>query len=90
MYSAGVALLDVRGQALGAAGFMGFASIVPEDIPKYLLLEAIVFIVAFAAAFAYGSTRGRASLAGEADDVDEAALEAEVLAAQADVEIPKI
>ena len=86
---AAVALLGIHSQALGAAGFMGFASIVPKDIPRYLLLEAIVFVVAFAAAFAYGSTRGRASLAGEADDVDEAALEAEVLAAQADVEIPE-
>ena len=73
---AAVALLDIHSQALGAAGFMGFASIVPEDIPRYLLLEAIVFVVAFAAAYAYGSTRGHASLVGDADEVDEAALEA--------------
>ena len=86
---ASVALLHIHSQALGAAGFMGFASIVAADIPKYLLLEAVVFVIAFAAAFAYGSTRGRASLSGEADDVDEAALEAEVLAEQADVEIPE-
>ena len=87
---AAVALLDIHSQALGAAGFMGFASIVPEDIPRYLLLEAIVFVVAFAAAYAYGSTRGHASLVGDADEVDEAALEAEVLAADAaPVELPE-
>ena len=87
---AAVALLDIHSQALGAAGFMGFASIVPEDIPRYLLLEAIVFVVAFAAAYAYGSTRGHASLVGDADEVDEAALEAEVLATDAaPVELPE-
>ncbi len=84
--SAGVALLNVRASSLGAAGFVGFVSIRTEDIVKYLLLEVIVFVIAFACALAYASTRGKASLAG---DVDEAALEAEVSAAHAaPVEIP--
>ena len=92
--SAGVALLDVRGQALGAAGFVGFVSIRPDDIVKYLLLEALSFALAFGAAFAYARTaKGRASLAG---DEDEAALEAAITAERAaaaaapavEVEIP--
>ena len=92
--AAGVALLNVRGQALGAAGFVGFVSIRPDDIVKYLLLEALSFALAFGAAFAYARTaKGRASLAG---DEDEAALEAAITAEHAaaaaapavEVEIP--
>ena len=86
---AAVALLHIHSQALGAAGFMGFASIVPKDIPKYLFLEATVFILAFSAAFAYGSTRGRASLASAADDENESALETAVPAGRTAVELPK-
>lgn len=87
---AAVALLHIHNQALGAAGFVGFVSIVPDDIVKYLVLEVIVFITAFAAAFAYGTTRGRASLAGDVvDDADEAALEADAMAEHAEtVELP--
>lgn len=86
---AAVALLHIHSQALGAAGFMGFASIVPKDIPKYLFLEATVFILAFSAAFAYGSTRGRASLASAADDENESALETAVPAGRTAVELPR-
>ena len=86
---AAVALLHIHSQALGAAGFMGFASIVPKDIPKYLFLEATVFILAFSAAFAYGSTRGRASLASAADGENESALETAVPAGRTAVELPK-
>ena len=86
---AAVALLHIHSQALGAAGFMGFASIVPQDIPKYLFLEATVFVLAFSAAFAYGSTRGRASLASAADDENESALETAVPAGRTAVELPK-
>ena len=86
---AAVALLHIHSQALGAAGFMGFASIVPKDIPKYLFLEATVFILAFSAAFAYGSTRGRASLASSADGENESTLETEVPAGRVAVELPK-
>ena len=86
---AAVALLHIHSQALGAAGFMGFASIVPQDIPKYLFLEATVFVLAFSAAFAYGSTRGRASLASAADGENESTLETEVPAGQVAVELPK-
>ena len=91
--AAGVALLNVRGTALGAAGFVGFVSIRTDDIVKYLLLEALSFALAFGAAFAYARTaKGRASLAG---DEDEAALEAAATAERAadaapavEVEIP--
>ena len=86
---AAVALLHIHSQALGAAGFMGFASIGPKDIPKYLFLEATVFILAFSAAFAYGSTRGRASLASAADGENESTLETEVPAGRVAVELPK-
>ena len=86
---AAVALLHIHSQALGAAGFMGFASIVPKDIPKYLFLEATVFVLAFSAAFAYGSTRGRASLASAADGENESTLETEVPAGRVAVELPK-
>ena len=86
---AAVALLHIHSQALGAAGFMGFASIVPQDIPKYLFLEATVFVLAFSAAFAYGSTRGRASLASAADGENESALETAVPAGRTAVELPK-
>ena len=86
---AAVALLDIHNQALGAAGFVGFVSIVPDDIVKYLILEVIVFIAAFGAAFAYGTTRGKASLAGDDVEADEAALEAEAMAEHAEtVELP--
>ena len=64
--SAGVALLNVRGSALGAAGFVGFVSIRTEDIPMYLVLEVITFVIAFAGALFYASTpKGKASLAGD-------------------------
>ena len=86
---AAVALLDIHNQALGAAGFVGFVSIVPDDIVKYLILEVIVFFAAFGAAFAYGTTRGKASLAGDDVDADEATLEAEAMAEHAEtVELP--
>ncbi|WP_022869093.1 sucrose-specific PTS transporter subunit IIBC [Schaalia vaccimaxillae] len=61
--SAGVALFDVRGQALGAAGFVGLVSIMPKHIPMYLLLEVIVFVLAFGATFIYAGTRGKADMA---------------------------
>ena len=86
-----VALLDIHSQALGAAGFVGFVSIVPDDIPKYLILEVLTFTIAFVACFAYArSAKGRASLAiDDVDDADEAELEAEAMAEHAEaVELP--
>ena len=62
--SAGVALLNVRGQALGAAGFVGFVSIKPESIPAYLALEVLVFVLSFGFTFAYAMTRGKADMEG--------------------------
>ena len=70
--SAGVALLDVRGQALGAAGFVGFVSIVPKSIPAYLALEVLVFVLSFGFTFAYAMTRGKADMAGRAPAKKEA------------------
>lgn len=64
--SAGVALLDVRGQALGAAGFVGFVSIIPKSIPAYLALEVLVFVISFGLTFAYALTRGKADMEGRA------------------------
>ncbi len=64
--SAGVALFGVRGASLGAAGFVGFVSIRTEDIPMYLVLEVITFVISFAGALFYASTpKGKASLAGD-------------------------
>ena len=70
--SGGVALLDVRGQALGAAGFVGFVSIVPKSIPAYLALEVLVFVLSFGLTFAYAMTRGKADMAGRAPAKKEA------------------
>ena len=66
--SAGVALLNVRGQALGAAGFVGFVSIIPQSIPAYLVLEVLVFILSFGLTLAYAMTRGKADMAGRAPE----------------------
>ena len=70
--SAGVALLNVRGQALGAAGFVGFVSIKPESIPAYLALEVLVFVISFGLTFAYAMTRGKADMQGRAPAKKEA------------------
>lgn len=67
-----VAIFDVRNMALGAAGLVGFVSIRPSDIPAYLVITAVTFVIAFGAAMAYGTTRGRASLAGSAQETDSA------------------
>jgi len=74
--SAGVALLDVRGQALGAAGFVGFVSIVPKSIPAYLALEVLVFVLSFGFTFAYAMTRGKADMEGRAPAKKEAVVAA--------------
>ena len=78
--SGGVALLDVRGQALGAAGFVGFVSIVPKSIPAYLALEVLVFVISFGLTFAYAMTRGKADMQGRAPAKKEAVAVAAVAA----------
>lgn len=78
--SGGVALLDVRGQALGAAGFVGFVSIVPKSIPAYLALEVLVFVLSFGFTFAYALTRGKADMEGRAPAKKEAVVAAAVAA----------
>ena len=76
--SAGVALLNVRGQALGAAGFVGFVSIIPKSIPAYLALEVLVFVLSFGFTFAYAMTRGKADMEGRAPAKKEAVVAAAV------------
>ena len=78
--SAGVALLNVRGQALGAAGFVGFVSIMPKSIPAYLALEVLVFVLSFGFTFAYAMTRGKADMEGRAPAKKEAVVAAAVSA----------
>ena len=78
--SAGVALLNVRGQALGAAGFVGFVSIMPKSIPAYLALEILVFVLSFGFTFAYAMTRGKADMEGRAPAKKEAVVAAAVSA----------
>ena len=78
--SAGVALLDVRGQALGAAGFVGFVSIIPTSIPAYLALEVLVFVLSFGFTFAYAMTRGKGDMEGRAPAKKEAVVAAAVAA----------
>ena len=88
---AGVALLDVRSQALGAAGLVGLVSIVPTSIPRYLALEGLVFILAFVGVFAYATARSRSLT----DDVDDAGTAVSKADAQLDsgttsaVEVPR-
>ena len=81
--SAGVALLDVRGQALGAAGFVGFVSIIPKSIPAYLALEVLVFVISFGLTFGYAMTRGKADMEGRAPAAKAAAPAAAVAPAAA-------
>ena len=76
--SGGVALLNVRAQALGAAGFVGFVSIVPKSIPAYLALEVLVFVLSFGFTFAYAMTRGKADMEGRAPAKKEAVVAAAV------------
>ena len=85
--SAGVALLNVRGQALGAAGFVGFVSIIPKSIPAYLALEVLVFILSFGFTFAYAMTRGKADMEGRAPAAKAAAPVAAAVAAPAAVPV---
>ena len=81
--SAGVALLNVRGQALGAAGFVGFVSIIPKSIPAYLALEVLVFVISFGFTFAYAMTRGKADMEGRAPAAKAAAPVAAAVATPA-------
>ena len=49
-----IALFDVKATALGAAGFIGVVSMRPGDMPTFLALAAVTFVIAFAAAYGYG------------------------------------
>ena len=86
--SAGVALLNVRGQALGAAGFVGFVSIKPESIPAYLALEVLVFVISFGLTFGYAMTRGKADMEGRAPAAKAAAPVAAAAATAAPAAAP--
>ena len=86
--SGGVALLNVRGQALGAAGFVGFVSIVPKSIPAYLALEVLVFVISFGLTFGYAMTRGKADMEGRAPAAKAAAPVAAAAATAAPAAAP--
>ena len=86
--SAGVALLNVRGQALGTAGFVGFVSIVPKSIPAYLALEVLVFVISFGLTFGYAMTRGKADMEGRAPAAKAAAPVAAAAATAAPAAAP--
>lgn len=49
-----VAIFDVKAMALGAAGFIGVVSMRSSDMVTFLVLAAVDFAIAFAAAYAYG------------------------------------
>ena len=68
--SALISIFDVRAIALGAAGLIGFVSIMPADIPMYLVCMAVSFALSFGGSLFYASTRGKASLAGAKVDED--------------------
>ncbi len=88
--SAFVALLDLRSQSLGAAGVIGFVSMVPKDIPLFLVALLISFAGAFGVTWMYGSSRGKASLdafnQGGAAAVMDAAEEGSIASIPVDVD----
>lgn len=78
-----VSVFDIRAQALGAAGLVGFVSIRPSDIPMYFLVQAITFAISFGVTLAYASTKGRASIEGtKVDETVETQEDQEVRAAE--------
>ncbi|WP_232547113.1 sucrose-specific PTS transporter subunit IIBC [Propioniciclava soli] len=79
-----VALFQINGIALGAAGLVGFLSIRPQDIPLFLVVQGITVVLAFTSAMVYGSTRGKVSLASAAvgESIEQAEREAEAAAVE--------
>ncbi|KKO79207.1 PTS sucrose transporter subunit IIABC [Corynebacterium minutissimum] len=49
-----IALFDVKATALGAAGFIGFVSMRPEDYTQFFICAFTSLILSFGVAFAYG------------------------------------
>lgn len=49
-----IALFDVKATALGAAGFIGFVSMRPEDYTQFFICAFVSLILSFGVAFAYG------------------------------------
>ena len=49
-----IALFDVKATALGAAGFIGFVSMRPEDYTQFFICAFVSLILAFGVAFGYG------------------------------------
>ena len=49
-----IALFDVKATALGAAGFIGFVSMRPEDYTQFFICAFTSLFLAFGVAFAYG------------------------------------
>ncbi|WP_080796694.1 sucrose-specific PTS transporter subunit IIBC [Corynebacterium pacaense] len=72
-----IAVFNIKAVALGAAGFIGVVSIRASDMGMFMVCAVTTFVVAFAAAFAYGRylVKRRGSIdpdAVEADPVVEA------------------
>lgn len=85
-----VSIFNVKAISLGAAGLVGFVSILPADIPLYLVSLFITIALSFTATFIYASSRGKASLAGTqvGETLEEEAIDNEVTAEQAEVVFP--
>lgn len=49
-----VAILDVKATALGAAGFIGFVSMRPTDIPNFFICAIVSLAISFTGAYFYG------------------------------------
>ena len=49
-----IALFDVKATALGAAGFIGFVSMRPEDYTQFFICAFVSLFLSFGVAFAYG------------------------------------
>ncbi|WIM68093.1 sucrose-specific PTS transporter subunit IIBC [Corynebacterium breve] len=83
-----VALFDIKAVALGAAGFIGAVSIRAEDIPMFLVVCVISFLIAFIGAFVYGryliSRDG--TIDPDATDSPEAAAAAAAVLASSELE----
>lgn len=82
-----ISIFNVKAVALGAAGVIGFVSILASDIPMFLVSAAVVFALSFGVTLMYARTRGRASIAGTHVGETVAEEEAENAAAAADAPV---
>lgn len=83
-----VALFDIKAVALGAAGFIGVVSIRAEDIPMFLIVCAVSFLLSFGSAYGYGRylIRRDGTIDPDAVDIPAADAAAEAALATTDLE----